>query len=102
MALAGCRSYLGYSNPASKDDYQDIWIDPKDPNRIIATCDGGTQVSLTGGDSWSTFSNQSGVQFYRVETDDEFPYNLYGNPQDLMAYKIPSASRWGGIATAHD
>jgi len=84
--------------PGVKDDYQDIWIDPKDPNRIIATCDGGTQVSMTGGDSWSTFSNQSGVQFYRVETDDEFPYNLYGNPQDLMAYKIPSASRWGGIA----
>ena len=83
--------------PGVKDDFQDIWIDPNNAERMIVTCDGGTQVTLTGGKTWSTFANQSGVQFYRVNTDDEFPYNLYGNPQDLMLYKIPSASRWGGI-----
>ena len=83
--------------PSAKDDFQDIWIDPNDPDRMIVTCDGGTAVSLTGGKTWSTFANQSGVQFYRVDTDDEFPYNLYGNAQDLLTYGIPSASRWGGI-----
>ena len=51
---------------------------------MIVTCDGGTAVSLTGGKTWSTFANQSGVQFYRIDTDDEFPYNLYGNAQDLV------------------
>ena len=55
--------------PGVKDDYQDIWIDPNNPNRIIATCDGGTQVTLTGGKTWSTFSNQSGTQLYRVDID---------------------------------
>ena len=83
--------------PGAKDDFQDIWIDPKDANRIIATCDGGTQVTLTGGKTWSSFANQSGVQFYRVDTDDQFPYRVYGNAQDLLVYSIPSASRWGGI-----
>ena len=83
--------------PGIKDDFQDMWIDPNDSNRMIITCDGGTQVSLTGGKTWSTFANQSGVQFYRVDTDNEFPYNVYGNAQDLLTYKVPSASRWGGI-----
>ena len=83
--------------PGVKDDFQDIWIDPNDSNRIIITCDGGTQVTLTGGKTWSTFTNQSGVQFYRVDTDDQFPYNVYGNAQDLLTYSVPSATRWGGI-----
>ena len=83
--------------PGAKDDFQDIWIDPNDSNRMIVTCDGGTQVTLTGGKTWSRFDNQTGVQFYRVDTDDQFPYNLYGNAQDLLIYKAPSASRWGGI-----
>ena len=83
--------------PSAKDDFQDIWIDPKDPMRMIATCDGGTAVTLTGGKSWSSFANQSGVQFYRVDTDDQFPYRVYGNAQDLLTYSIPSSSRWGGI-----
>ncbi len=84
--------------PGNKDDFQDIWIDPNDPNRLIVTSDGGTQISLTGGRTWSSFSNQSGVQFYRVDTDDQFPYRVYGNAQDLNTYSVPSRSRWGGIA----
>jgi photosystem II stability/assembly factor-like uncharacterized protein len=83
--------------PGIKDDFQDLWIDSKDPNRMIVTCDGGTQVTLTGGKTWSTFANQSGAQFYRVDTDDQFPYRVYANTQDLIVYSVPSASRWGGI-----
>jgi photosystem II stability/assembly factor-like uncharacterized protein len=83
--------------PGNKDDFQDIWIDPNDPDRMIATSDGGTQVTLTGGRTWSTFANQSGTQFYRVDTDDQFPYRVYANSQDLLVYSVPSSSRWGGI-----
>jgi photosystem II stability/assembly factor-like uncharacterized protein len=87
----------GTLEPSIKDDFQDIWIDPDDSSRMIVTCDGGTSVSLTGGKTWSTFANQSGVQFYRVDTDDQFPYRVYGNSQDLIVYSVPSSSRWGGI-----
>jgi len=84
--------------PGIKDDFHDIWIDPKDANRMIVTCDGGAQVTLTGGLSWSTQYTQKTTQLYRVDTDDEFPYNVYGTVQDLLSYKVPSASRWGGIS----
>jgi photosystem II stability/assembly factor-like uncharacterized protein len=84
--------------PGIKDDFHDVWIDPKDPDRIIVTNDGGCQVSMTGGKTWSSQYTQRVSQFYRVNVDNDFPYNVYGNAQDLLAYKVPSASRWGGIS----
>ena len=84
--------------PGIKDDFHDVWIDPRDANRMIVSCDGGAQVTLTGGLSWSTQSTQKTSQHYRVSTDNEFPYNVYGNTQDILTYKVPSASRWGGIS----
>ncbi|MGK7913370.1 MAG: hypothetical protein AB4050_18105 [Synechococcus sp.] len=81
-----------------KDDFHDLWIDPKNPMRMICTCDGGTMVTLTGGKTWTTPWTQPTAQGYRVEVDDQFPYNLYGNFQDLIGYKVPSASIWGGIS----
>lgn len=84
--------------PGIKDDFHDVWIDATDANRMIATCDGGVQVTLNGGLSWSQQYTQKISQFYRVHTDNEFPYNVYGNSQDILAYKVPSASRWGGIS----
>jgi photosystem II stability/assembly factor-like uncharacterized protein len=84
--------------PGIKDDFHDVWIDPRNPQRMIASCDGGAQVSLTGGLSWSGQFTQKTSQFYRVSTDNQFPYNVYGTAQDILAYKVPSASRWGGIS----
>jgi photosystem II stability/assembly factor-like uncharacterized protein len=84
--------------PGIKDDFHDVWIDPLDANRMIVTCDGGVQVSLTGGMSWSTQYTQKTSQIYRVSTDNDFPYNVYGNAQDILTYKVPSRSRWGGIS----
>jgi hypothetical protein len=65
---------------------------------MIATNDGGCQVSLTGGKTWSSQYTQKNSQFYRVNVDNDFPYNVYGSGQDLLAFKVPSASRWGGIS----
>ncbi len=84
--------------PGIKDDFHDIWIDPQDPNRMIGSNDGGCQVTLTGGLTWSSQHTQKNIQFYRVNVDNDFPYNVYGNGQDVLSYKVPSASRWGGIS----
>ena len=84
--------------PGIKDDFHDIWIDAKNADRMIATNDGGCQVSLTGGLTWSSQYTQKNAQFYRVNTDNEFPYNVYGTAQDILCYKVPSSSRWGGIS----
>ena len=82
----------------TKDDFHDMWIDPKDPERMIVIHDGGAMVTTTAGKTWTKPYTQKTGQFYRVNVDNQFPYNLYGNGQDLIGYKVPSASVWGGIS----
>ncbi|MBL8111545.1 MAG: glycosyl hydrolase, partial [Acidobacteria bacterium] len=78
--------------PTGHGDNHDLWIDPQDPLRMIEGDDGGAQVTLNGGRTWSTLNNQPTSQFYRVITDDRFPYNVYGAQQDNTTVKIASAS----------
>jgi photosystem II stability/assembly factor-like uncharacterized protein len=84
----------------TKDDFHDIKFDPKDKDRMIITHDGGAMVTLNGGKTWSTPYTQPNQQVYRLNVDDQFPYNLYGNCQDLIGWKVPSASIYGGISQA--
>ena len=74
-----------------------LWIDPKDPKRMILGDDGGATVSFDGGTTWSTQQNQPTAQFYHVTTDDQFPYRIYGAQQDNTAISIASRSDDGGI-----
>src|SRR5207248_1843461 len=55
-----------------------LWIDPKDPHRMIEGNDGGATVSFDGGSTWSTVYNQPTAEFYQVPTDDQFPYRIHG------------------------
>ena len=77
-------------------DNHHLWINPANADNMINSNDGGANVSFNGGDSWSTQRNQPTVQFYRVITDNQFPYHVYGGQQDNSAIGIPSASL-GGI-----
>ena len=72
-------------------DHHDLWIDPDDPDRMIEGDDGGATVTFNGGKSWTTEDNQPTAQFYRLFTDDRFPYWLYGAQQDNSDVAIPSA-----------
>ncbi len=78
-------------------DEHDLWIDPKNPLRMIEGNDGGACVTFNGGESWSTLYNQPTAQFYHVTTDDRFPYYVYGSQQDNTAMALPSASHRGAI-----
>jgi photosystem II stability/assembly factor-like uncharacterized protein len=82
----------------TKDDFHDMWMDPKNPDRMIVTHDGGTQVTQTGGRTWTGVYTQRNGQAYRLDIDDEFPYRLYSSFQDLICFRVPSASLWGGIS----
>jgi photosystem II stability/assembly factor-like uncharacterized protein len=73
-------------------DHHDLWIAPEDPKRIIIGDDGGAQVSYDGGKQWSSYYNQPTAQFYRVITDDHFPYRIYGGQQDNSAIRIAHRS----------
>lgn len=69
-------------------DHHDFWIAPEDADRLIVGDDGGAQVSFDGGATWSTYHNQPTAQFYRVTTDNHFPYRIYGGQQDNSTVRI--------------
>jgi photosystem II stability/assembly factor-like uncharacterized protein len=81
-------------------DNHDLWIDPRDPRRMIEGNDGGACVSVNGGASWSTIYNQPTAQFYHVATDTRFPYRVYGTQQDNSAMSVPSRSYKGAILSS--
>ena len=85
---------------APHGDHHDLWIAPEDNMRLVIADDGGAQVSYDGGDSWSTYMNQPTAQFYRVTTDNAFPYRIYGAQQDNSTVRIDH--RGFGFAITED
>ena len=77
------------SSYAPHGDHHDLWIAPEDAMRMIMGDDGGAQISYDGGETWSTYHNQPTAQFYRVTTDNAFPYRIYGAQQDNSTVRIP-------------
>ncbi len=71
-------------------DYHDLWINPDNPKNMIIANDGGGAISHDFGASWSTQQNMPTAQFYRVNVDNLFPYNIYGGQQDNTSVRIAS------------
>ncbi len=86
----GGKSFKAIKTPHG--DHHDLWIAKNDPLRMIVGDDGGAQISVDGGKSWSTYHNQPTAQFYRVTTDNHFPYRIYGAQQDNSSVRILSRS----------
>ena len=78
-------------------DQHDLWINPQNPQNLILGNDGGATVSFNGGQTWSTQDNQPTAQFYRVITDQRFPYYVYGGQQDNSTVAIPNRTLRGKI-----
>ena len=82
---------------APHGDHHDLWIDPNNNQRMIVADDGGAQVSNDGGENWTTYHNQPTAQFYRVTTDNNFPYRIYGAQQDNSSVRINHRGTGGSI-----
>ncbi|MGB5320335.1 WD40/YVTN/BNR-like repeat-containing protein, partial [Eudoraea sp.] len=82
---------------APHGDHHDLWIDPNNNQRMVIADDGGAQVSNDGGTNWTTYHNQPTAQFYRVTTDNSFPYRIYGAQQDNSTVRIAHRSPGGSI-----
>ena len=85
---------------APHGDNHALWIDPRNPKRLINGNDGGATVSIDGGETWTSVYNQPTAQFYHVTTDNQFPYTIYGAQQDNSTMAIASASANGSIDRA--
>jgi len=77
-------------------DNHDMWINPNDSDIMIQSNDGGANVSLNGGRTWSTQYNQPTAEIYQVYVDNQFPYRLYGAQQDNSTLIVPSLPTAGG------
>src|SRR5262249_50449499 len=64
------------------DDYHFFWINPQFPDHGILGSDQGTAVTTNNGRTWSPWYNQATGQFYRLTTDNRFPYWIYSGQQD--------------------
>ncbi|MBI3330004.1 MAG: glycosyl hydrolase [Nitrospinae bacterium] len=91
----GGRTFTQLTTPHG--DNHDLWIDPRNPRRMIEGNDGGACVSFNSGASWSTIYNQPTAQFYHVVADTQVPYRVYGTQQDNTAMSVPSRSPNGAI-----
>ncbi len=85
------------SKRAPHGDHHDLWIAPDNPSRMIIGDDGGAQVTSDNGETWSTYHNQPTAQFYRVTTDDHFPYRIYAAQQDNSTIRIAHRTDGGSI-----
>ena len=86
----GGKHFIALKGDPTGDDYHQLWIDPTDPNRMILGSDQGTEVTLDGGKTWSTWYNQPTAQVYKISTDDRYPFWVYGSQQDSGAFALPS------------
>ncbi len=91
----GGRTFKSFEAPHG--DHHDLWIAPEDNQRMVIADDGGAQVSFDGGENWSTYHNQPTAQFYRVVTDNHFPYRIYGAQQDNSTIRILHRTDGGSI-----
>ncbi|MGB5553809.1 MAG: glycosyl hydrolase [Flavobacteriaceae bacterium] len=82
---------------APHGDHHDLWIAPENSKRMIIADDGGAQVSYDGGTTWSTYMNQPTAQYYRVTTDNSFPYRILVAQQDNSTQRVKHRSDGSGI-----
>jgi len=83
-------------------DYHNLWINPNNSKNMVIANDGGAAVSFDYAKTWSTQDNMPTAQFYRINVDNLFPYNIYAGQQDNTAVKIASASMGRRSITEQD
>jgi len=70
-------------------DNHDLWIAPNNNRRMVEANDGGANVSLNGGDTWTGQAYPT-AQIYRLTISNHFPYFVCGSQQDNSSICVPS------------
>jgi len=93
----GGKTWSGFRGAPGGDDYQNLWINPNDPNIILLVSDQGALVTVNGGASWSSWYNQPTAQIYHVSVAPTFPYRVCGGQQESGSVCISSRGNDGAI-----
>lgn len=104
MSEDGGKTYTSiadYGN-AVHPDHHAFWINPNDPSFLIDGNDGGLAISEDMGKTWRFINNLPVGQFYHVNVDNDFPYNVYGGMQDNGSWVGPGFALKSGGITNYD
>jgi photosystem II stability/assembly factor-like uncharacterized protein len=93
----GGKTWSGFRGAPGGDDYQNLWINPNDPNIILIVSDQGAIITVNGGASWSSWYNQPTAQIYHVAVTPTFPYRVCGGQQESGSVCISSRGNDGAI-----
>jgi photosystem II stability/assembly factor-like uncharacterized protein len=93
----GGKTFTDLRGAPGGDDYQRIWINPKNSGIIIMIADQGAVVTVNGGETWSSWYNQPTAQFYHVSTDNAFPYRVCGGQQESGSACVSSRGDDGQV-----
>ncbi len=93
----GGKNFVGFKGAPGGDDYHRIWINPDNPEIMLFAADQGAVVTVNGGETWSSWYNQATAQFYHVNTDNRWPYWVYGGQQESGSAAVASRGDYGAI-----
>jgi photosystem II stability/assembly factor-like uncharacterized protein len=98
-SIDGGKTFKGMKG--SHVDHHDLWINPDNSDIMVNANDGGGSVTFNAGKTWSTMYNQPTGQFYRLITDNGYPYRIYSGQQDNSTIAIDSRVVDNGIGEMH-
>jgi photosystem II stability/assembly factor-like uncharacterized protein len=93
----GGKTWNGLRGAPGGDDYQSIWINPTNGQILLIVSDQGAIITVNGGDTWSSWFNQSTAQMYHVSADNAFPYRVCGGQQESGSACVESRGNDGEI-----
>jgi photosystem II stability/assembly factor-like uncharacterized protein len=93
----GGKTWKGLRGAPGGDDYQNVWVNPNNTAIILLGSDQGAIITVNGGETWSSWFNQSTAQLYHVSADNAFPYRLCSGQQESGSVCISSRGEDGEI-----
>jgi photosystem II stability/assembly factor-like uncharacterized protein len=93
----GGKTWSAVRGAPGGDDYQNIWINPNNPDIIMLVGDQGALISVNRGRTWSTWYNQATAQLYHAIADNAFPYRLCAGQQESGSVCISSRGNDGVV-----
>jgi photosystem II stability/assembly factor-like uncharacterized protein len=93
----GGKTWMSLRGAPGGDDYQNVWISPRDSNVILLGSDQGAVVSVNGGRTWSSWYNQPTAQLYHIGITPTFPYRVCSGQQESGSVCIASRGDSGQI-----
>jgi photosystem II stability/assembly factor-like uncharacterized protein len=90
-------TFQSYKGAPGGDDERVMWINPRNPSRMIVGADQGPTITVDDGQTWTPWYNLPNGELYYVSTDNQFPYWVYAAQQDSGTVAIRSRSDYGAI-----